>query len=167
MFQERDPFQSPGWCVTFAQLHPVVTSGVHFTNATPWPPTPLCLSTSLQSHKTHFALKRWSSLYGWASQSIVKESQRAIPKSAQVTDPRCTPQGYISYSSPRRGLQKNQVMAFTARKGSSIMAQDALFLSISQRSPIGFHYTWQTTQSQQDGLAWGHSNARVSVPRCL
>lgn len=63
----------------------------------------------------------------------MKESQRAIPKSAQVTDPRRTPQGYIpSYSSPWRGLQKNQVMAFTAWKGSSIMALDAVsHLSVS------------------------------------
>lgn len=74
----------------------------------------------------------------WLSKSAYcnRESE-GTPKSAQVKDPRFIPQGYISlYSSPWRGLQENQVMAFSAWKGSSVMAQDALFLSISKLSPL-------------------------------
>lgn len=74
----------------------------------------------------------------WLSKSAYcnRESE-GTPKSAQVKDPRFIPQGYISlYSSPWRGLQENQVMAFSAWKGSSVVAQDALFLSISKLSPL-------------------------------
>lgn len=63
------------------------------------------------------------------------------------------------------GKQMDQVMAFSAWKWSSVMAQDALFLSIGKRFPAGFHYTLpEWPKSQRDGLAWGHSNSRF---QCL
>lgn len=162
----KESFPKP-WVIQkiFAQGDPVVRGGDYFTVDIPWPPTPLFPSPSTQSLKTHFARKLWWSLYGWSSQPIVKESQRSIPNSAQVTDPSCTPQGYIpSYSFPWRGLQKNQVMVFSAWKRSSVMAQDALFLSIGKHSLIDFHYTWQT-DTKSTRQADMRSRCEVSVPK--
>lgn len=60
--------------------------------------------------------------------------------------PRCKPSGHlppasISQRSGEGGKQMDQVMAFSAWKRSSVMAQDALFLSIGKSIPAGFHHT--------------------------